>query len=91
MLSRLYRKCRPGGHYDVSLEVLARAKQQSLELGRGVLTKTGIMLGLGEERDELIRVFDDWANTCALRRTTCRWSAMCRQRNSPSSDAMHSH
>jgi lipoic acid synthetase len=55
----LYRKCRPGGHYEVSLEVLAYAKQTALELGRGVLTKTGIMLGLGEEHNELMRVFHD--------------------------------
>jgi lipoyl synthase len=55
----LYRKCRPGGHYDVSLEVLAYAKQAALESARAVLTKTGIMLGLGEERDELMRVLND--------------------------------
>jgi lipoyl synthase len=55
----LYRKCRPGGHYDVALEVLAYAKQVALESAREILTKTGIMLGLGEERDELIRVFND--------------------------------
>ncbi len=55
----LYRKCRPGGHYEVSLEVLAYAKQTALESGRGVLTKTGIMLGLGEERSEVIRMLND--------------------------------
>lgn len=55
----LYRKCRPGGHYEVSLEVLAYAKQIALESARRVLTKTGIMLGLGEERDELMRVLND--------------------------------
>jgi lipoyl synthase len=55
----LYRKCRPGGHYEVSLEVLAYAKQMALESDREVLTKTGIMLGLGEERSELMRVFND--------------------------------
>jgi lipoyl synthase len=55
----LYRKCRPGGHYDVSLEVLAHAKRVALELGRKVLTKTGIMLGLGEERSELMLALND--------------------------------
>jgi lipoic acid synthetase len=55
----LYRKCRPGGHYDVSLALLAYAKKMALELGRRVLTKTGLMLGLGEERNELTRVFHD--------------------------------
>jgi lipoic acid synthetase len=56
---RLYRKCRPGGHYEVALDVLAYAKRTARELSRPVLTKTGIMLGLGEERDELIAVFRD--------------------------------
>jgi lipoic acid synthetase len=55
----LYRKCRPGGHYDVSLEVLAYAKQIALESARQILTKTGIMLGLGEERGELMCVLND--------------------------------
>src|SRR5215469_2174643 len=55
----LYRKCRPGGHYQVSLEVLAYAKQVALKSERAIFTKTGIMLGLGEEREELIRVFND--------------------------------
>jgi lipoyl synthase len=55
----LYRKCRPGGHYDLSLDVLAHAKVASQTLDRTVLTKTGIMLGLGEDRDELLRVFRD--------------------------------
>ena len=55
----LYRKCRPGGHYDVALEILAYAKELALNSAGGILTKTGIMLGLGEERGELMRVLDD--------------------------------
>jgi lipoyl synthase len=55
----LYRKCRPGGHYQLSLEVLAYAKEAAFAAGREILTKTGIMLGLGEERSELMRVLDD--------------------------------
>ena len=55
----LYRKCRPGGHYGVSLEVLAYAKKIAFESARPILTKTGIMLGLGEERGELMRVLND--------------------------------
>src|SRR6202022_2441770 len=58
----LYRKCRPGGHYELSLEVLTHAKSVARSLGRHLLTKTGIMLGLGEERDELNRVFQDLRN-----------------------------
>jgi lipoyl synthase len=55
----LYRKCRPGGHYELSLDVLIHAKSVARSLGRNLLTKTGIMLGLGEEHDELNRVFQD--------------------------------
>ena len=58
----LYRKCRPGGHYELSLDVLTHAKSVARSLGRHLLTKTGIMLGLGEERDELNRVFQDLRN-----------------------------
>jgi lipoic acid synthetase len=53
----LYRKCRPGGRYEVSLEVLAHAKAAAK--GRALLTKAGVMLGLGEERDELVQVLRD--------------------------------
>ncbi len=55
----LYRKCRPGGHYQISLEVLAHAKRVARESGRDVFTKTGIMLGLGEERSEIAQVLAD--------------------------------
>ena len=55
----LYRKCRPGGHYEISLDVLTHAKSVARSLGRHLLTKTGVMLGLGEERDELNCVFQD--------------------------------
>jgi len=61
----LYRKCRPGGHYELSLDVLTHAKLVARSLGHNLLTKTGIMLGLGEERDELKRVFQD------LRKVEC--------------------
>ncbi len=55
----LYRKCRPGGHYELSLDVLAHAKKTARGHGRDLLTKAGIMLGLGEERDELMRTLAD--------------------------------
>jgi lipoic acid synthetase len=50
---RLYRTVRPQAHYHRSLEVLERAK------ARGFVTKTGIMLGLGETSDEVIEVMGD--------------------------------
>ncbi|MGH7932707.1 MAG: lipoyl synthase [Candidatus Binataceae bacterium] len=55
----LYRSCRPGGHYDRSLEVLKHAKASARAIGRTVLSKTGMMLGLGEEHGELLRVMRD--------------------------------
>lgn len=47
-IARLYRIVRPQAKYDRSLEVLRRAK----ELRPDVLTKSGMMLGVGEELDE---------------------------------------
>jgi lipoic acid synthetase len=44
---RLYRRVRPGARFTRSLELLRRAKQA------GLLTKSGIMLGLGEEAREV--------------------------------------
>jgi lipoic acid synthetase len=52
---RLYRRARPGAQYGRSLAVLRRAKVQRPD----VLSKTGLMLGLGEERPELEGVFKD--------------------------------
>ena len=52
---RLYRQVRPGADYRGSLELLRAFKQMQPELP----TKSGIMLGLGEERDEVERVMWD--------------------------------
>ncbi|MDX8391224.1 MAG: lipoyl synthase [Mariprofundaceae bacterium] len=52
---RLYRSVRPGARYFTSLRLLQRAK----EMDADVVTKSGIMLGLGEERDEVLQVLDD--------------------------------
>lgn len=54
---RLYKRVRPGAKYEGSLALLQRAKQHRPRL----LTKTGLMLGLGEERAELRAVFADIA------------------------------
>jgi lipoic acid synthetase len=54
---RLYKRVRPGANYDRSLNLLRRAKERRA----GLLTKTGLMLGLGEEPGELIGVFADLA------------------------------
>lgn len=50
---RLYRRVRPQAKYQRSLDLLRMCKQQ------GLVTKTGIMLGLGEEADEVRQVMED--------------------------------
>ncbi len=52
---RLYPTIRPGARYFVSLRLLSRVK----ELDPAIFTKSGLMVGLGEERTELIQVMDD--------------------------------
>ena len=52
---RLYPGIRPGARYFTSLRLLQQAK----ELDPTVFTKSGIMVGLGEERDEIMQVMDD--------------------------------
>ncbi len=52
---RLYKKARPGADYQWSLSLLKRYKQ----LKPSVLTKSGLMLGLGETLDEVREVMTD--------------------------------
>jgi lipoic acid synthetase len=54
-VSRLYRIARPGGRYDRALELLSRAKAMDGSL----LTKSGLMVGLGEQWDELLTAIRD--------------------------------
>ena len=54
-VARLYPTIRPGARYFQSLKLLDRAKK----LDPTVFTKSGIMMGLGEERDEVLQVMDD--------------------------------
>ena len=51
----LYLKIRPGARYFHSLRLLQRVK----ELSPAMFTKSGIMVGLGETRDEVLQVMDD--------------------------------
>ena len=51
----LYLKVRPGSRYFASLELLKSAKK----INNKIFTKSGIMLGLGEEKDEILQVMDD--------------------------------
>jgi lipoic acid synthetase len=52
---RLYRRVRPKGRYERTLELLRRAKEQDPE----AITKSGLMVGLGETKHELLMVFAD--------------------------------
>ena len=52
---RLYPQVRPKARFQRSLELLERAKRMDAT----VFTKSGIMLGLGEELDEVVQVFRD--------------------------------
>jgi len=52
-VGRLYRLVRPQAKYERSLEQIKRTKEY------GKRTKTGIMLGLGESKEEVLRAMDD--------------------------------
>jgi lipoic acid synthetase len=52
---RLYRRVRPKAIYTQSLELLKRAR----DLVPAAVTKSGLMVGLGEEREEVLQVFED--------------------------------
>lgn len=52
---RLYPGIRPGARYFASLQLLARAKERDST----IFTKSGLMVGLGEERGEILQVMDD--------------------------------
>ena len=51
----LYLKVRPGSRYFASLELLKNAKK----INKKVFTKSGIMVGLGETKNEILQVMDD--------------------------------
>jgi lipoic acid synthetase len=66
---RLYRVAKSGGRYERSLEFLAQAKHESLSNPCSLVpnpsplvTKTGIIVGMGEEMHELLAVFRDLAD-----------------------------
>ena len=59
---RLYRVAKSGGRYERSLRFLERAKEIAAESGETQVTKTGIIVGMGEEMHELLAVFRDLAD-----------------------------
>ena len=52
---RLYKMARSGGRYARTLELLDRSRRYA----PGIPTKTGVMVGLGEEHEELVATFTD--------------------------------
>ncbi|WP_428768171.1 lipoyl synthase [Treponema sp. HNW] len=57
-IERLYPSVRPQARYERSLKVLAYAKRNYPD----IFTKTGIMVGLGETKDEVLKLMDDVRN-----------------------------
>ena len=51
----LYRKVRPGSRYFASIELLKNVKK----IDKNIFTKSGLMVGLGENKDEILQVMDD--------------------------------
>lgn len=61
-IPRLYRHVRPGASFAQSVELLRRVK----EIASGVVSKTGIMLGLGETLDEVEGVMRELVNDAGV-------------------------
>ncbi len=51
----LYRQVRPGSRYFASVELLKNTKK----IDKNIFTKSGLMVGLGENKEEVIQVMDD--------------------------------
>ena len=51
----LYRQVRPGSRYFASVQLLKNVKK----INNNIFTKSGIMIGLGESKDEILQVMDD--------------------------------
>jgi lipoic acid synthetase len=54
-IPRLYRECRPGANYQWSLDLLKKFKQQH----PNIPTKSGLMMGMGEDKHEIAKVLKD--------------------------------
>tara|TARA_B100001179_G_scaffold224631_1_gene203581 strand:+ start:1027 stop:1923 length:897 start_codon:yes stop_codon:yes gene_type:complete len=55
---RVFKKVRPRGNYDVSLDLLRNVKK----INGNMPTKSGMMVGLGETKDEILRTMKDLRN-----------------------------
>ena len=56
---RIYKKIRPGSNYLESLKLLREVK----EFDKSIFTKSGVMIGLGEDYSEIIEVLKDMKNS----------------------------
>jgi lipoic acid synthetase len=52
---RIFPKVRPRGNYQLSLQLLAKAK----EMDAGAVTKSGIIVGMGETKEEVLETMED--------------------------------
>ncbi len=67
-IARLYRRVRPDADYQQSLTLLRRAGERRDRERRGMLTKSGIMVGLGEQFDEVVELMRDLRSvSCDIR------------------------
>ncbi len=64
-IARLYKRVRPDAKYEQTLTLLARASRRRDAEKRGMLIKSGIMVGLGETFDEVVELMKD------LRHASC--------------------
>ncbi len=58
-VERLYRRVRPDARYAQSLALIARAAERRTREGLALKTKSGLMVGLGETEDEVLRLLRD--------------------------------
>ncbi|MDQ3685967.1 MAG: lipoyl synthase [Acidobacteriota bacterium] len=58
-IARLYRRVRPDANYEQTMTLLKRAAARRDYERRGMLTKSGIMVGLGETFDEVVELMKD--------------------------------
>jgi lipoic acid synthetase len=78
---RLYHRVRRNADYQRTLDLLKQVKDEAPAMP----TKSGLMLGLGETREELLDVFAD--STCSRRPIIFPWSVTCLRKNSTKSAA----
>ncbi len=66
-IARLYKRVRPDAKYEQTMTLLKRAAERRDREGRGMLTKSGIMAGLGETFDEVVELMKDLrASSCDI-------------------------